>query len=554
MKLYLFVVSSFIFLYSYYFSFWENLVNIYKQVNNNYKNETNQSFNYALQKVAKYFNTDPDTMKWILEWNLTLCSKTNLIKDKKQIGFDEFNKCYFKIVNKLNEIQSSKIMEDILDKSYKKLDMYANNNTDDSPYDLAKDINNISKLLFKEKLPSLKSRWKINMKQENINSQKNNSYNPDNILQNFEGLTNTKNTSNNLNNSKDLNTKNTQNKNNYQNANNPIKHTNFSNNQTKKTSKLSENSKNNFTNPNFQIWNICSNTTNNNQSQNQNNTNNLEQKQFFSTWWEEYKNQFPSDFQTFIWWWEKASFITPKWWENSINSIFSGNLNPNINNKLKQSLKNGNPLCSVWENQILSVCIKLIPSWPRWPVWWTTWANSIEKVIDKIEDTLKDIRAHWIIPSAHWDEALDIDYKHVKLADILSFNIVLTKKPVFKYAPKDKKVEKTKKDPPQACPNTPWNLANLYTELWIKNCSSKQADTNKYLIDISENDKKIQEKWRSMVQWKIWTENTTIPMWTNKEEDRYNDLVTLLINWFKNLDNLLSSWQNASATLKAKSE
>ena len=546
MKLYLMLAFCYIF-FSSFFCFSIDLANIYQQVEKNYKNEANNSLDYALQLVAQKSQSDPDTIKSILNWNLYLCTKTNLLKDKQKPSLKDFNDCYNKITNKLAEIQSSKILTDILDNSTKNLDIYANNNTDDSPYDLIDDINTISNLLFKKQLPSLKSWWKINMKQENItNSQKNSSLNPDNILQQLWDITH-----NLLSNSKTSNTNSNQSKNKtYKNSNSTS--LNMTNSNIKKQKTTTNSHKITFANPNFQIWNICqTQKTSNNQ---QNNTWNI----LSETNPEVLKNEYPESTKDFILWNNSAYISSQNWfpknWENIVNNLFSWNISPKANNKIENKLKNWNPLCSIWPNQILAVCIKLVPSWPRWPVWWTIWANSIEKEIDKIEDVLKDIRAHWIIPSAHGDEALDIDYKHVKLADIFSFNIILSKKPVFKYASEDKKVKKEKKEPLQACPNIPWNLANLYTEIWIKNCSSKQADINKYLIDISDEKKTEKQQWWKMVEGKIWTENTNIPEWTNKEEDRYKDLLGLLIKWFKNLDDLLSSWQNASLTLKLKSE
>ncbi len=542
-----------------FFSYWEDLANIYEKINKSYEKKSNESLDYAIQKTAQKYHTNPDVIKDILWWELNKCLEIKKFSNWKEINIEKARICYNSIITNVEENQGDYLLKDILQNTTKNLDIYANWNLDDSPYDLVTDIGNISKLLFKRNLLSkIKSWWKINMKQEKIKKEKNKNFDIDNVLQKISNLTN--NTSKYLTQNQASNTKNLSNTNtsvstnSTQNNNSNINTINQVNNQTQNKDNESKNKS--FQNPNFQIWNICSQKNNNLTNNQNNNTSPNSIYQVKSR--EEIKKQFPSSFSTFVWW-EKATFInSSNNNNNNFQNIFNWQNNSNWNNSsknnLENKLKNWDPLCSVWNNKILAVCIKFIPSWPRWPVWGTIWADSIETEIDKIEDVLKDIRWHWIIPSAHGDEALDIDYKHIKFGDIFSFNIILTKKPVFKYASKDKKVKKTEKEPLSACPNIPWNLSNLYTQIWIKNCSSKQADINKYLLDISDIKENKQAKSWYMISGKIWLTNTDPYKWINKTENRYADLLELLTKWFNNLDDLLSSWKNASETLKQKSE
>jgi hypothetical protein len=76
---------------------------------------------------------------------------------------------------------------------------------------------------------------------------------------------------------------------------------------------------------------------------------------------------------------------------------------------------------------------------------------------------------------------LDIDFKHINLADIFAFNIILSPKPVFNFK-KDKKVIKQENLPDTELENVPRKLAKIYSDLNIVDGFNSQADFKKYLI------------------------------------------------------------------------
>ncbi len=390
--------------------------------------------------------------------------------------------------------------------------------------------------------------WKINMKPSLLKK----SHIPDNIIKDYfwpntNLSSNNQNPNTNQNNQNHQNSKNNNNKDqqNTKNNQNPNSSTNLSNFQ--KDNLINQN-------PNFQIWNICSNSNNKNFNNNQKeNTSyssvtppkswsSLNPSNSDSQWFDVFKSNGN----------QKWALITTS--QTGLNNLLNpvNNLSNTAKQKIKALLEEGKPVCWADNKNILSVCLQLIPSWPRWPVGGTTRVNSVKDIITMIDNVLKDIKQSFIIPAGHWDEALDIDFKHIKFDKIIAFDIVLQKKPVFQYKRNQKeKLEQENKPDTQNLEDTPRQLANIYTAIGIANANSKYADTQKYLFTNLDNAKL--SNW-SNGESNLWKKNTNQWDWRQTMIEDLLQFVDLNNKMFKNLYNIINNFYQASQTLVAKSK
>jgi len=532
-------------------------VNLYQTLTKYYEKQLNQADQLALKETAQNYGTSPDTIQQILDWNLSQCTK---ILDKLKIKeckstdkntiFQCLAKCYDKVKEDFQQYKQTVTSKQIVDNALVGENVLCDWDTKNWPYDLIQDISNISDILFKEWVKDeLKWWWKISMKQQTLKKAEN-ILNPDNIFQDL--LTNP--TSSNKANKEN---KSTPNKDSWNISEEQI-NTSINTTQTNSSSPKSPQNPQIPQNQDFQIWNICSNSNSNTNSW----TKIIETNSYNPIQWISQDNPLnPSNpnsttFNVFDENWEKAQLL---WKANSVANLLTNPLNWALNQvwqKIKDSLAWWKPVCWADDKKIISVCIQLIPSWPRWPVWWTIRVNSVEDIIKKIDDDLKDIKQSFIIPAWHGDEALDIDFKHIDFAWIMAFNIVLTKKPIFQYKRNNisdipwKSDQWNEKDT-QNCPNIPRFLGNMYTNAGIVNCNSSLTDTNKYLFTNIDNAKT--PNWDFSKSY-LWTDKTNTIKWQYDVENRIWEFVSLTTKFFWNLDKLLLDWQQASATLAEKSK
>jgi len=250
-------------------------------------------------------------------------------------------------------------------------------------------------------------------------------------------------------------------------------------------------------------------------------------------------------FDSFNWTWNKWAFLDGIFWLTTWSNNSSWNWDINWSPSWNAPAK----WCAWWSDKLLAVCVKMVPSWPNWPVWWTVRVPSIWAAINQIWNTLKDIKQSFIIPAWHGDEALDIDFKHIKFAKVFAFNIVLTKKPVFQYK-KDKKAEKQKYEAKDTlCEWVPHYLAVKYMRSGIANCfwklwKNKYLITNKFAV-LKKSSPKIE-----LPEKDIHNGNE----WVKKVIKNYTSLLWTINKFTTNLDELMWIWQSSAATLEAKSE
>ena len=511
---------------------WWALENIYANTYKYYEENINQSSDKAIWEITSKLWINRLYIKNVLDGNLTICAK---FFDKLNIDVknwatkEDFQSCYNKISSMYNNYIQVSLTNKQLQDSLSVENLLTDGKDWNSPYDLLIDIQDIWDLLFKKKVDI--HFWKILIWSDNGWWDNNNpKYN---WLVPYNGTI----ADNNPSSSNPENSPNTNNPA-IPNWNTPANNTNEStpiNEITNTNSQVFQNQNSNKNNSNLQLWNMCLNQANNNDLVNNktvadnatnndwfwnaNNTNNT------NNWW---NNDFNNiSFDTFAW-------KNINWWDFDLWGISLSWLNNNSTG-LKSDLWWWSKLCA-WKDQLLTICIQFVPSWPRWSVWWTVSKNTLEWIIDQISNTLKDIRQSFIIAAWHGDEALDIDFMHVKLADIFAFNIVLSKKPVFKFE-KDEKAEKEKnKADTQSCPWVPRKLSALYNETSLAYCNNKYLDKNKYLITKFIKPKKSSSNG------------------SYKEIELYTQYNQNLLKFMTNLKWLMLNWANASAWLKAKSE
>ena len=517
-------------------------INLYQVLDKYYKKQLDQASQNALNQTAQKYNTSSDTIQNILDWYLSECLKIlNKLNIKecnnqdKNVDFECLSKCYNEIKKNFEQKKQSNISSQIINNAL----IWENNLNDwdpkNWPYDLMVDINNISDILFKKKDNKLTSWWNISMKQEMPNQAESIS-NIDDILQNLNPMENTSGINQSSENSTNSNNQNNNSNTSWWSTNNQNLTWNLLNTQ------ILENS-------NFQIWNICSTENNIAIQQNQNTNYNpiqwISQDSSLNS-----LNENSTTFNVFDGTWAKASLLLPATWVLNLVTNSSGW------NDIKNDLAWWKTVCWVDSEKLLSVCLQLIPSWPRWPVWGTTKVKSVEEIITKIDDDLKDIKQSFIIPSEHWDESLGIDFKHIELSKIMAFNIVLTKKPVFQYKRNNisdthwKPDQWNKKDT-QNCPNVPRFLWNIYTNVGRVNCNSQLTDINRYLFTNESNAKF--PKWDFSKSY-MWTDKSDTTNWQYTVENNFLEFVNITKKAFNNLDQLLYDWWQASSTLVAKSK
>ncbi len=540
-------------------------LNVYETLTNYYENKFDYIERKSIEETAKQIWTDSKTIENILNWNLTKCinimSQLKLKNPKcketnsKNTTFECLVSCYNNVLDifKVNhkKIASYQIIKDTLIWENNLIDALKNN----SPYDLISDIDIIAHILFKKwiKKDLLENWWKVNMIIENSDSIPPSEApiytDPNSWTNNWKWNWNSNNwNSNNWNNNNWnannwnwLTYPNNNNKNNdtTQEKINKILNKTWDKNQIKKPKKI----KPIFTNYNFQIWNICK--TWNILKQKDKDKDLIVKDDFLKT-----KDKDSLFYNIFDDWEKKWAII---WWSKWIANLFSPNHDNNT--LIEKKLAWWNVVCAVNKKKLLTTCFKLIPSWPKWPVWWTVKVKSSQKIIRRISDVLRDIKQSFIIPSEHWDESLWIDYKHIEFSKIMSFVIVLTKKPVFKYRKNDKsEIDKTKKwneNDTQNCPSTSRFLANLYTNLKIANCHSEKPDIDKYLFTNRDNDQF--SPWE-VSNSSIWTDNSDNADWQKNVEKQIKQFVVLTKKMFTDMDDLFDDFRYSSETLKAKSE
>ena len=521
---------------------WWALENIYANTYKYYEENINQSSDKAIWEITSKLWINRLYIKNVLDGNLTICAK---FFDKLNIDVknwatkEDFQSCYNKISSMYNNYIQASLTNKQLQSSLSVENLLTDGKKSNSPYDLLIDIQDIWDLLFKKKVEI--HFWKVLIwSDSNWWDNNNPKYNwlipyDNTIADNNPSNSNTENSTN---------------------TNNPADNTNESTpiNEITNTNSQTQQNQVNTNNSNLQLWNMCLNqandnnfvnnktvsddTTNNDWFWNANNPNDLNDT---NNWWNNNFNNI--SFDTFIW-------ENIHWWDFDLWGISLSWLNNNTN--LKSDLWWWSKLC-VWKDQLLTICIKFVPSWPRWSVWWTVSKNTLEWIIEQISNTLKDIRQSFIIPAWHGDEALDIDFMHIKLADIFAFNIILSKKPVFKFEKNEKAEKEKNKADTQSCPWVPRKLSKLYNETSLAYCNNKDWDKNKYLITNLDNiNIKNKEPSKFIKPTEKVVSNSSKGSY--KEIELYTQYNKNLLNFMTNLKWLMKNWANASAWLKAKSE
>ena len=447
------------------------LGNTYWRVDEYFTSQTNDTYEHAYDAVSSVFGSDTSTLKAIQNGDVEKCidlfDKMWIKKRGWEYSPEDFYNCQDKVDQAINNYVTSDLNNKSVEDSTKWENVLADGDEENGPYDLLIDMKNINSILFKDEI---KLSTKFDDDNENWENNKN---------------------------EWDENNKNWEEDKKWWKKNHNNGWKNGKGNKTwwktkewkwkewewwggwgwwdKKDKK--EWWRNNYQNPNLQFWNIC---LNNNIGW----TNNW---WWGGGWWWGGLNRWSwwSDgFNTFTWWYnDKGGYIwvwwsdTSSWFINTWYYIWSWN----------EFLFSG--LDWLWwggsscppEDYILAICVKLIPAWPRWPVWWTVHKRSIEEWFRKTMDTLKEIKQNFITLAWHGDESLDIDYKHVDLPNHFAFNIVLNKKPVFDFK-RDKKSRKEANETEGEYPWQPASLEKLEHKEWVANPYTKDGDKNRHLL------------------------------------------------------------------------
>ncbi len=516
---------------------------IYSIMKNKYENESSEVSSDWISVLAQEYWVNESYISDILKWNLLACSIwNNNLLNKLNINTwsdykeEDYLACYKQINKQFNNYLDLKITQKSLSNSLLSENLLANWKDDDSPYDLVVDVQDLSDVLFKTKMKKIPF-WKVNIWKTWKSAAKSlwiwNDWN-DTPTSPSAPTSSSAPTSPSVPTSPSASTS-------------PSVPTSPS----ASTSPSAPTNSINTRNPDIQIWNQCWNVGSNkivNNLKNIDNSNNTSINSDIdnlknidnSNWNNDVANNIKQDnlFNTFWLTWNKWWFIdwlfTPFSWDNNW-----WNLN----------------LWWAWwwgwwcagQDKLLSVCFKLVPSGPRWPVWWTSFVHSIEQEIDKIWDTLKDIKQSFIIPAGHGDEALDIDFKHIKFANIMAFNIVLTSKPVFNFK-EDKKTEQEANVADTECSWVPHKLAVMYSRLGIAYCLNKWLDKDKYLFtNVSTVKIPLNPSLKPI-------KNTNSTDGIYNEEKNYSQFVWNILWFTTSLNKLMWTWLNSSVALEAKSE
>jgi len=508
----------------------------FDKVEEYYDSNIGEYYNKWYDMIANKYWTDVWTIKWILAWKLTKCIKIFPIMWIKwpKYSEDDFLNCQATIKKNLDDYVKTETYNKAIEDSTAWENTLSDWIEDNWPFDLLADINTMSKILFKEEITF----DDIAFEQEKNNSNWwgwgsawgwSGSWS-------WSGWTNWWNNWNNNNwwnwgNNRNDESNNNWNNNNWWNSDNNKNSNNTWNNENKTE----------YINKNLQFWNIC--TSNfNNQWNNWNNNN----------WWNWGNNRNDDWFNTFTWWWDLGWFIW--WWGWNWGYYWSwwwyglgwwdGWMFAEI-----WALEEEQWVCPP-EDYILAICVTLVPSGPRWPVWWTVYKRSIFEILEKTNDVLREMKdENYISQARHWDESLDIDYQHINLSDHFAIDIVLSKKPVFDFKRrKDKEKEKNLAD--TNWEGVPRKFAKMYHENWIWDPFDKENDKNKYLISNTEYvkpDRKVENNYEEKV-------NNTSSKWMFKIMERHSDYVNWLNKINDSLIEITKKIKKTAELLSAKSK
>ncbi len=501
-----------------------------------YESNVDEFMSKWIEKVASMYGTDVSIIKKILEGDSTKCyfifDKLGIKKVWWKYSYQDFLNCQQTIENNVNNYVDSEVSNLSVEDATKWENVLADGDTSNGPYDLLADTKTISKILFKKAI-TINTQFKDNKTNNWDNNNWNTSWDTD------------------WNNSTWWNTDNNWNNN----GNNPSGwwnegdsnwNTDWSTTWNSSTTWQNNKPNWNLSNSDFQVGNICG--TNINDGWNNDNWwNNWWNNQW---WWDNWWNDF-NGFDTFKEW-------NPiKWWFINIGSYDGWNGLVRFKYKtwdIKWSLSD--PFAWWWEwycppdKYILAICIKLVPSWPRWPVGWNKRIRSIEEIFDNLSDELKDMRFFKFTTLAwHGDEALDIDYKHVDLSDHFVFNIILSPKPVWNFKNNDD-IKKQNNLADTNYEKTPRKLAKLYYDVGIWDPFNKENEKNKYLLTNTDYVKPAQ---RVKSNYNEKTDDNP-SKWTRTEIKRYKEFLDNLGTTMDQLDKAMEEFKKSSANLEYKSE
>jgi len=530
--------------------------NIYDKTEKYIDSNFSEADTEAYQKVASLYWTNQNVIISILEWDLTKCLEIFWVMGinppyKKY----DFLTCQATIQAKVESYKKTKIFNLSVEDSTAWENILSDGIEDNWPFDLLVDINTMSKVLFKDEIKFDNVSYQVAIdNSKNKLRWKNLSWwfaitkwesEEDKIKELDKLIEEIKKDNEKYNAIADA-----------EENNNPTEENNNDNNwiieENNNYLEEEENKQQNYTNKNLQIWNICANNF-----QNQNNQNKPEEKISTEENNEETTNNFSYTnnnpllatdddiygFNTFTGWWDLWGFIN---WDGEIGIWWSDS--PNLAEEIWQLEKN-QWVCPP-QDYILAVCVKLIPTWPRWPVWWTVYKRWIDSIIKKINDTLREMKDQNFISQAwHWDEALEIDYKNIDLSEHFSFDIVISPKPVFDFK-RDEKIEKEKNLPDTNWKWVPRKLAIMYYNYGIGDPLDKENDKNKYLIsnlDYVDPLQNIKNNYEELV-------NDSSEKWMYSILERHNNYITELNKSMKLLIDVAKKIKSTLEFMNAKSQ
>jgi len=545
----LFIIFSKTIYFSYAKTNMENVMNpsniwwTYTRTTDYYNSNVDEFMSKWIEKTASMYGTDVATIKKILEGNLTKCY---LIFDKlgiKKVGwkysYQDFLNCSKTIEENVNNYVDSEVSNLSVEDETKWENVLADGDTSNGPYDLLADTKTISKILFKKAI-TIKTKFEdSNSNWNKANDGWNRNWESNGWEDNWNNPSNWWSQNNGWNDNWNSNWNNNENGwNNWWNNNNWNNPSNWWNQNNGQVDK-------NVSNSDFQVWNICGTNINNWWNENGWNTWNNS----WNEWWGNGNNF--SGFDTFDEW-------TPiKWWFINVGSYDGWNGLVGFKYKTWDVLWTlSDPFAGGWEwycppeKYILAICIKLVPSWPRWPVWGNKRVRSIEEIFDNLWDTLKDMRfVKFITLAWHGDEALDIDYKHVNLPDHFVFNIILSPKPVWNFK-KNKEIEEQKNMADTNYEEVPRKLAKLYYDVGIWDPFNKENEKNKYLLT---NTDYVKPEQRVKSNYNEKTDDNSAK-WTSTEIKRYEEFLSNLSTTMDQLDKAMEELQGSAKNLEQKSE
>ncbi len=507
---------------------------MYQKVNQYYDGKIQKTFDEAYNKVWANLGSDASTLKAISAWDLSKCKdlfpKLWIKKRAWWYTEEDFLICQKSIDQKVWNYTRTKLNNMSVEDSTAGENILADGDEENWPYDLLVDMKNISKILFKEEI-EFDTKFDVKYKQDNWenwgssnwwpsnwwgNNKNNNSWHNDNSWNNW--------------------------KNNWWNSNS--ENNNSWNNWTWNNNNWTWNNQNtskksNFQNPNLQFGNICTTNYWNNNWWNNNWWNN---NWWGNWWWNKWNND--DWFNTFSWWGDKWYFPGGwSWWDGGnwwgfvpttwnfngwwVGEWWGGEWN------------NWWETCPP-EDYILAICIKLIPSGPKWPVGWTVHKRSIQEIVQKTDDTLKEMKDENFISLAwHGDESLDIDYKHIELWSHFAIDIVLMKKAIFDFKKDPTEQEENLAD--TNCKWVPRKFAKTYKDQWIWDCFDQEADRNRYLItntDFVKPQKRIKNNYNEKV-------NDSSSKWIYTQQNIFSSFLGAISD---TIDSLTTWWKKTKST------